>query len=489
MATPAIRSRVASLGLEPVALAATSLGSHMAYILSCLLGQLATVNPEEWLRTLDQYAGPVGDLPRFYGNMLEQLLHGRPIKREALVPEASAGAGDAQPDLSRLLRRIESSPLVAGMPEPEQAQTEAGLLAALQAPEPPSAESVARMVHTLDQLLPSSSDRFRPLIESLFADRETADRLIARLPERVLTRLLYLLRPSAHAQAHRVADLLATAGTGPEWALDPASLRRTTWQLLFRSLIEEGRSFDVEAFVQRFVASLAHLSAQPDTASVRILLHRQLTHRSLLADSTDQRAITALSRMLNEETRSSATVMSDRDLVDDDESNCAEPIYIANAGQVLAAPFVSRLFALLNLTEGATFTDRKAAERGVHLLQFMVNERTDSPESQLVLNKILCGVRTGTPIERAMALRTEEREAIESMLRSMIQHWTVLGTTSIAGFRESFLQREGRLRFHENAWHVLVEARSFDMLLDQIPWSFSTIKYPWMERVLHVEWR
>lgn len=181
--------------------------------------------------------------------------------------------------------------------------------------------------------------------------------------------------------------------------------------------------------------------------------------------------------------------MSDNDLVDDDESNCAEDIYIANAGQVLAAPFVPRLFAMLNMTEEAAFTDRRAAERGVHLLQFMVDERTDSPEYQLVLNKILCGVRTGTPIERAIALSTGEREAIESMLRGMMQHWTVLGNTSIAGFRESFLQREGRLRLQENAWHLLVETRPFDMLLDHIPWSFSTIKYPWMERVLYVEWR
>lgn len=366
---------------------------------------------------------------------------------------------------------------------------EAWLSAALQAPDSSSAESMTRLVHTLDRLPVSSSDRLRPLIESLFADRETAARLIARLPERVLTRLLRLLRPSAHAQAQRVADLLATVGTGTEWTLDPASVRRTTWQLLFRYLIEEGRSFDVETFVHRFVASLADLISQPDIASVRARLHRQLTQQPLLAASIDRRMIEALSRTPNQDTRSSATAMSDNDLVDDDESNCAEDIYIANAGQILAAPFVPRLFAMLNLTEGAAFTDRRAAERGVHLLQFMVNERTDSSEYQLVLNKILCGVRTGAPIERAIALSAGEREAIESMLRGMMQHWTVIGNTSVAGFRESFLQREGRLRLQENAWHLLVEARPFDMLLDHIPWSFSTIKYPWMERVLYVEWR
>jgi hypothetical protein len=71
----------------------------------------------------------------------------------------------------------------------------------------------------------------------------------------------------------------------------------------------------------------------------------------------------------------------------------------------------------------------------------------------------------------------------------MIQNWKTIGNTSIAGFRESFLQREGRLQLIDNAWHLIVVPKAFDMLLDQIPWSFSTIKHPWMERVVYVEWR
>ena len=40
-----------------------------------------------------------------------------------------------------------------------------------------------------------------------------------------------------------------------------------------------------------------------------------------------------------------------------------------------------------------------------------------------------------------------------------------------------------------DAWHLLVEPRAFDMLLDQLPWSFSMIKHPWMDRVVYVDWR
>ena len=58
-----------------------------------------------------------------------------------------------------------------------------------------------------------------------------------------------------------------------------------------------------------------------------------------------------------------------------------------------------------------------------------------------------------------------------------------------SSFRDSFLQREAVLRLKDDAWSLLVEAKPFDMLLDRIPWSFKTIKHPWMEKLVQVEWR
>jgi hypothetical protein len=71
----------------------------------------------------------------------------------------------------------------------------------------------------------------------------------------------------------------------------------------------------------------------------------------------------------------------------------------------------------------------------------------------------------------------------------MIQHWKILGSTSVAGLRETFLQREGQLTRRDDHWQLLVEPRPFDMLLDQLPWGYSTVKFPWMQQVMHVDWR
>ena len=93
------------------------------------------------------------------------------------------------------------------------------------------------------------------------------------------------------------------------------------------------------------------------------------------------------------------------------------------------------------------------------------------------------------PIRRSIELRAGESEQLEGLLHAVTQHWKALANTSIEGLRESFLQRNGRLQLKDDAWHLTVEARPFDMLLDQVPWSFSTIKFAWMQRVIFVEWR
>jgi hypothetical protein len=164
-------------------------------------------------------------------------------------------------------------------------------------------------------------------------------------------------------------------------------------------------------------------------------------------------------------------------------------IYVQNAGMVLAAPFLPRLFGMLGLLEEKRFKGRLTAERAVHLLEFMVNERHAAPEFQLVLNKILCGLDGPVPIADGFDPTEQEIEAVHRMLEGMIGHWKIVGNTSVAGLRSSFLQRQGYLTFENDDWHLQVEGRSFDMLLDQLPWSIAVIKHSWMTRVLHVNWR
>ncbi len=82
-----------------------------------------------------------------------------------------------------------------------------------------------------------------------------------------------------------------------------------------------------------------------------------------------------------------------------------------------------------------------------------------------------------------------EMETVDSLVATMIERWRIIGNTSAAGLREAFLQRPGRLQRRQEEWHLRVEPRAYDMLLDQLPWNFSIIKHPWMKSPIHVAWR
>ena len=74
------------------------------------------------------------------------------------------------------------------------------------------------------------------------------------------------------------------------------------------------------------------------------------------------------------------------------------------------------------------------------------------------------------------------------MLQAVITHWKILKHTSISGLRESFLKRDGILRKKETGWLLQVERKTLDVLLDSIPWGFSTVLLPWNPQPLFVEW-
>ncbi|WMW80515.1 contractile injection system tape measure protein [Undibacterium cyanobacteriorum] len=162
---------------------------------------------------------------------------------------------------------------------------------------------------------------------------------------------------------------------------------------------------------------------------------------------------------------------------------------VQNAGMVIIAPYIQRLFSILELTKNNAFVDEQAAERAVHLLQYVVTGESSTPEYQLALNKLLCGIHGGVPIVAGIDISEHEKTVIEQMLNGVISHWSALGKTSIAGLRQTFLVREGQLSYDEENWHLRIPTSTFDMLLDRLPWSFAMIRLPWMRAPLHVKWR
>lgn len=163
-------------------------------------------------------------------------------------------------------------------------------------------------------------------------------------------------------------------------------------------------------------------------------------------------------------------------------------INIRNAGLVLISSYLSMLFARLELTDGQQFTSSEKQLAAVHYLQYVVSGQTQTEEHLLPLNKLLCGLALSQAVPDGIALLPAEQSLIEGLIEAVIGHWPAIGSCSIDGFRGNWLVRDGLLTEKEDKWELYVEKKAYDLLIQHSPFSFSIIKYPWMDKPLHVNW-
>jgi hypothetical protein len=163
-------------------------------------------------------------------------------------------------------------------------------------------------------------------------------------------------------------------------------------------------------------------------------------------------------------------------------------ISVHNAGLVILNSYIPILFDRLGHVEEGKFISTERQYQAIHHLQHVVTGLEETQESDLVLNKVLCGLNVYEPLPIGIEISLEEKELIEGMITSSIQHWSAIGDSSVEGFRGNWLVRDGILRELEEHWELTVAKRAYDILMNQSPFSFSIIKMPWMSKPLHVNW-
>jgi hypothetical protein len=383
------------------------------------------------------------------------------------------------------------------------------------------------LLHALNLMAEESPEDLSAFISQHSADPLRREHWARVLPESALVRVVYMLEPRKHRVLLRAAEALASAWleTVPHGHPTLTS-RELFWGFVLEFLDRNnGSNRSVgrlvmafsEFFASRYLA--ASLGAR-DSANVGAVM---LDHAGQLASNAGQTSLLAViqrdralllapwtpgakksihppadaSRASREvverspstrQTRRKMAFSLEGEVTDD---AVKDPIYINNAGLVLTGPFLPHLFQTLNMfspDDGTRWRDAATVSRAVHLLQYLVDGRTDTPEPLLVLNKILCGVPVATPIEKAIELTDWERQTCERLLKAMIANWKIIEHTSIAGLRETFLQREGRLEHTADDWKLKVQRKTVDVLVDQIPWSIAIVYHRWMPQPLYVNW-
>ncbi len=172
-----------------------------------------------------------------------------------------------------------------------------------------------------------------------------------------------------------------------------------------------------------------------------------------------------------------------------DEDETQEQVVVPQAGVVLLWPFLPAYLEALGLRREGDFVE-DGRERAVHLLHYTATESGDAEEHELVLPKLLYSWPLDAPLGpggEGAGIGAREKAETDELLRSVITHWSALGSTSPAGLRTSFLHRPGLLALGESP--VLhVERRGYDVLLEHLPYALSKIKLSWMTTMLEVEW-
>lgn len=396
------------------------------------------------------------------------------------------------------------------------------------------------VAHAWAPLLREDRDWLRATLQRVGETAIVRERLVQALPERLLPRLLslWMAEPAAEAVAAWIAAVAAgqvsadMAGDmpGDRFSDVAAGMSGSHATGRFPSSKRPAPSTTdgatIEARRRRlWQATLGHAVRHPSSsfdparyeAEVREDLERHAPPGSEPPARWFDRAVRAATAVLSAALsvlrlpwrKSSAASRATRGQGDSDASRTAgssidvdahagadadahassAQIAVGNAGLVLVSPYLPRLFSMLGLADDRAFAGPEAAARAVLLLQALATGHAAAPEPELVLNKLLCGVPLDTTVPRLIELSDAEREAIDGLLGAVIQHWRILGTTSIDGLRGSFLRRAGQLERGDDAWQLSVEPGPFDMLIDQLPWGYATLRHPWMERVIHVDWR
>lgn len=314
-----------------------------------------------------------------------------------------------------------------------------------------------------------------------------------------------------HIVSTHIADVLGESAGLRRLAAEPVpgrplptrDLRRrielALWRILIDDVIVKGRHSDTPALMARVLRSDALLPWQG--ILLRTLGEKKTENKEGDVWTPVVEAIEALPppaqkfRVMHDEPTVAdpareAFPAGPAEMPSTPRAEDADMFYIQAAGVILLHPFLVRFFRQLDLCEGDAFRNEACRQRAVCLVHHLATGEVRAPEYQLVLPKFLCGMPLNAPLDHAIEIEAAEQSESEALLRAAIAHWNALGKCSPDGLRQGFFQRDGKLEKRESGWHLLVERKAQDILLDRLPqgWGLGMVKLPWLDGLLRIDW-
>lgn len=159
------------------------------------------------------------------------------------------------------------------------------------------------------------------------------------------------------------------------------------------------------------------------------------------------------------------------------------------AGCILLYPYLHRLFKELGYLSADKKIKQSKQSRAVTLMIYLLTGAEQAFDYQLHFVKWLLGIPVDALISiEENSLDKKEISEADNVLLSFKTHWAVLKNSSFTNIRESFLQRAGMMKLYDQQCHITIERKGIDVLIDQIPFSLSIIRLPWIKQQIIVTW-
>jgi hypothetical protein len=247
----------------------------------------------------------------------------------------------------------------------------------------------------------------------------------------------------------------------------PVILKNRSNKLAFWSVLEDS--------IERISPGNSSLLRHVLEKNKNSLVGKDMTHVELIAGEDMSEELITKSFDINPTGESIITVLP-------------EKYFVTHSGIVLLSLFLQPFFRNLGLLHEGEWKDINAQYQAIHFLKFLSTGEQRAPEYHLLLEKLICGLPVEMPVPLDIVLPEEALKESNDLLESVISHWKALKNTSVNGLRDAFLKRDGLLIKKDEGWLLQVERKTLDVLIDTIPWGYSTLKFPWNPYVIFVEW-
>ncbi|WOD42842.1 contractile injection system tape measure protein [Hwangdonia lutea] len=314
-----------------------------------------------------------------------------------------------------------------------------------------------------------SETGFSSQLKWVLADSTVRQRLINQFNDAVLTRLFSNSKSKKTKAKHKIFSILERS----------SKIRNTFWMAILKTYTGKKDSVKImlDALKSNKTIDLKQVEAIENFASE--ILNMPLKKKKPIEPSNEKDVFLKTNETEEQEVKEQEKEKE----VESEKSH-----YLNNAGLVLMHPFLKQFFINAKLADSKGKLIDSEKEKAVHLLHYLCTKQEQQLESELVLEKFLCGYPLNQTMQRFIMLPKELKLMAEEVLQSAITHWNALKNTSPDGLRTGFLQREGKLIVEHKTCKIIVERKAQDVLLDKIPWNVHLIKLPWLDNLIFVEW-